>query len=122
MTFHLHLIHHHSPDDEAAIDAFFDAVNMPAASIERWLATAESHAVDAPPGSAASASAGRVGERIVALLHRRPGAFTPDDVSFAREILERIGHLSADRPSGDVHDTPWRHALMNLGHDPLTSD
>jgi hypothetical protein len=27
-------------------------------------------------------------------------------------------HL-AQRPSGDVSQTPWRHSLMNWGHDPL---
>ncbi|HEU4997663.1 MAG TPA: DUF3140 domain-containing protein [Lapillicoccus sp.] len=26
-------------------------------------------------------------------------------------------HL-AQRPPGDVHDTPWRYSLMNWGHDP----
>ncbi|MER5294490.1 DNA-binding protein, partial [Streptomyces pharetrae] len=25
----------------------------------------------------------------------------------------------AQRPSGDVRDTRWRHSLMNWGHDPL---
>ena len=27
-------------------------------------------------------------------------------------------HL-AQRPKGDVAETPWRYSLMNWGHDPL---
>ncbi len=27
-------------------------------------------------------------------------------------------HL-AQRPEGDIEETPWRYSLMNWGHDPL---
>ena len=33
----------------------------------------------------------------------------------AKQIESR--HL-AQRPSGNVTDTPWRYSLMNWGHDP----
>jgi hypothetical protein len=36
-----------------------------------------------------------------------------------RKVLGYIKRHSAQRPSGDVTDTPWRYSLMNWGHDPL---
>ena len=34
------------------------------------------------------------------------------------ESKEVHRHL-AQRPSGDIEDTPWRYSLKNWGHDPL---
>ena len=37
-----------------------------------------------------------------------------------RRIVEHITAERDRRPDGDISDSPWRHALMNWGHDPAT--
>jgi hypothetical protein len=39
-----------------------------------------------------------------------------------RKVVGYINRHLAQRPSGDVTDTRWRHSLMNWGHDPLAGD
>jgi hypothetical protein len=36
-----------------------------------------------------------------------------------RKVVGYIRRHLAQRPSGHVQDTRWRHSLMNWGHDPL---
>ena len=38
-----------------------------------------------------------------------------------RQIAKVVGHVHrhlAQRPEGDIEETPWRYSLMNWGHDP----
>ena len=35
-----------------------------------------------------------------------------------RKVVGYVKRHSAQRPDGDVTDTPWRYSLMNWGHDP----
>ena len=41
---------------------------------------------------------------------------------YAVEIDKRAANVYeanwGQRPEGDIRDTPWRHSLMNWGHDP----
>lgn len=43
---------------------------------------------------------------------------TDDDVAHMRTGVGYVHRHIEQRPSGDVHDTRWRHSLMNWGHDP----
>jgi hypothetical protein len=104
--------HRHGIGEQAIIDEFFYVVNMPIASLERWLATPESKAVAGRPGSD--------GQRVVELMHKRTADYTAEDVEDMRKVVRSVHHQLAERPVGDVHDSPWRHELMNRGHDPLT--
>ncbi len=36
-----------------------------------------------------------------------------------RKVVSYVHRHLAQRPDGDVSDTPWRYSLMNWGHDPL---
>jgi hypothetical protein len=105
-----------------AVDAVWDdwreAVNMTAGELEAFLATDESRAVG-DKGSGGESTGHRSGRRIVDLLRTRKGDLTDDDGAHMRKVVGYVHRHLAQRPSGDVRDTAWRHSLMNWGHDLL---
>ncbi|HYN92269.1 MAG TPA: DUF3140 domain-containing protein [Pilimelia sp.] len=105
--------------EEDAQRGFRAAVNMTAGELERWLATDESRAVGQKKDGAGESTGHASGRRIVALLHTRKDDLTADDVAHMRTVTGYVHRHLAQRPDGDVADTPWRHSLMNWGHDPL---
>lgn len=98
---------------------FHDAVNMTAKELRDWLGTEESKGV----GAKSSAGAGSVGHdsgrKIVEILGTKKADLTDADEQHMRKVVGYVHRHMAQRPSGDVTDTPWRHSLMNWGHDPL---
>jgi hypothetical protein len=99
-------------------DDWRDAVNMTAKELSAWLDTPESKAVGDKSGGGES-TGHESGRRIVELLHTRKGDLDEDDVAHMRKVVGYVHRHLAQRPSGDVAETPWRHSLMNWGHDPL---
>jgi hypothetical protein len=97
---------------------FQDAVNMTPAELERWLATDESHAVG-DHGGGGESTGHLSGRRIVALLRKPKARLTDADLSHMRTVTGYVHRHVAQRPAGDVSETPWRYSLMNWGHDPL---
>jgi hypothetical protein len=59
------------------------------------------------------------GGRIVALLRAGKGELEEEDAAHMRKVVGYVDRHLAQRPSGDVSETAWRHSLMNWGHDPL---
>ncbi|MGP2439877.1 DUF3140 domain-containing protein [Streptomyces sp. JW3] len=99
-------------------DDFRALVNMAPADLEKWLATEESQ--EAGQHKDGGESTGHAsGRRIVALLRAKKGDLTDDDYAHMRKVTGYLRRHLAQRPSGDVADTKWRHSLMNWGHDPL---
>lgn len=90
---------------------------MSAAEIRAWLRTPESRSVGYRPGGRGESIGHASGRRIARLLDR--GARTPSDLAHMRKVAGYVARHSAQRPSGDVSETPWRYSLMNWGHDPL---
>ena len=97
---------------------FRDAVNMSATELERWLETDESRAVG-DHGDGGESVGHRSGRRIVKLLRKPHGRLTDGDRSHMRKVTGYVHRHMAQRPAGDVRETPWRYSLMNWGHDPL---
>ena len=97
---------------------FRDAVNMTPSELETWLGTDESRAVGQKEGGGESVGHGS-GRRIVRLLRTRKDDLGDGDLAHMREVVGYVHRHMAQRPSGDVRDTAWRHSLMNWGHDPL---
>lgn len=96
---------------------FREAVNMSPADLEDWLATDESKAVgDRDDGES---TGHRMGRRIVRMKRKTVDALSDDDHRAMREVVGYVRRHTAQRPEGDVEDTPWRYSLMNWGHDPL---
>lgn len=99
-------------------DDWQDAVNMTAKELSDWLQTPESKAVGDRSGGGES-TGHESGRRIVEIAHTPKGDLGEDDVAHMRKVVGYVHRHLAQRPSGDVSDTPWRHSLMNWGHDPL---
>jgi len=97
---------------------FKDAVNMTASELERWLGTDESRAVGQKNGGGESVGHDS-GRKIVEILHTKKADLTEADEAHMRKVVGYVHRHLAQRPSGDVRETKWRHSLMNWGHDPL---
>ncbi|MBW8483957.1 DUF3140 domain-containing protein [Actinomadura parmotrematis] len=105
-------------DDGTAREDFREAVNMAPAELEKWLATDASKAAGQHKGGG-EATGHASGRRIVEILRTREDDLTDADVRHMRKVVGYVHRHLAQRPSGDVTDTTWRHSLMNWGHDPL---
>ena len=111
-------------DDHAKVAKdFHDAVNMTAAALEKWLATAESREVGwkGPDGHGSGESVGhKEGERIVAILRKDKAALDDADRADMKKVVGYVHrHLAQGGPAQDVEHSRWRYSLMNWGHDPL---
>ncbi len=104
-------------DDEVEIrKAFRDAVNMSPTELEEWLDTDESRSVgDKDAGESTGHASGR---RIVEITRKNVDELDDDDHAHMSEVVGYVHRHLAQRPDGDVTDTPWRYSLMNWGHDP----
>src|SRR5689334_7867267 len=98
---------------------FKDSVNMTPSELERWLKTDESRAVGQKSDGDTESVGHDSGRRIVKILHTKKADLTDADEAHMRKVVGYVHRHLAQRPSGDVTDTPWRHSLMNWGHDPL---
>ncbi|GAA1406034.1 DUF3140 domain-containing protein [Catellatospora coxensis] len=96
---------------------FGDAVNMTQAALEKWLDSADSRAVGQKDGGESTGHAS--GRRIVGLLRTKKADLSDADLAHMRKVVGYVHRHLAQRPSGDVAETPWRYSLMNWGHDPL---
>ena len=89
-------------------------------SLDTWLATEESRAVGQKHGTGES-TGHRSGRRIVKILRKKTSDLTAADLEHMTKVVGYVKRHTAQRPSGDVTDSKWRHSLMNWGHDPLKS-
>ncbi|MET8576781.1 DUF3140 domain-containing protein [Streptomyces sp. NPDC005012] len=105
-------------DRKETWDDFREVVNMKPADLEKWLATPESQ--EAGQHKDGGESTGHAsGRRIVEILGAKKGDLSDDDYAHMRKVVGYVRRHLAQRPSGDVRDSRWRHSLMNWGHDPL---
>ena len=107
-------------DDARAetLRAFREAVNMPADELAAFLETEESRTVGQRRDGSSESVGHRSGRRIVRLLAKDESSFTDGDLAHMRKVTGYVHRHLAQRPEGDIHDTPWRWSLMNWGHDP----
>ncbi|MFI2907235.1 DUF3140 domain-containing protein [Streptomyces sp. PDY-4] len=99
-------------------DEFRELVNMKPAELEKWLGTDESRGAGQHEDGGESTGHAS-GRRIVGILRTGRKDLSDDDYAHMRKVVGYIRRHLAQRPSGDVRDTRWRHSLMNWGHDPL---
>ncbi|MCL7428010.1 DUF3140 domain-containing protein [Streptomyces sp. YS415] len=99
-------------------EEFRELVTMKPAELEKWLETEESRgAGQSKDGGESTGHAS--GRRILTILRTSKGDLSDEDYGHMRKVVGYIRRHLAQRPSGDVRDTRWRHSLMNWGHDPL---
>lgn len=103
----------------ATIDDFHEAVNMTASAIDRWSDTEESTSVGQKDGGTGESTGHASGRQIVRLLGTKRSELGNDDLDHMRKVTGYVHRHLAQRPDGDVRETPWRYSLMNWGHDPL---
>ncbi len=107
-----------SQDVKTTIDEFHKVVNMSAEELESWLETEESQAVGQKDGDNESIGH-KSGQQIIQLLQKKQNEYTDDDLGHMKKVIGYVHRHSAQRPSGDIKDTPWRYSLKNWGHDPF---
>ena len=107
-------------DDEKqqTLEDFRGVVNMTPKELEGWLDTEESKSAGRSRDGGESVGH-ESGRRIVAIKNKKKVEYTDDDYAHMRKVVGYCRRHLAQRPSGDVADTRWRHSLMNWGHDPL---
>ncbi|WP_172125380.1 MULTISPECIES: DUF3140 domain-containing protein [unclassified Devosia] len=111
--------------DEAEKDAirkdFNAAVNMAPAELNKWLASEHSQKFGWPKDrDEGEESVGhQSGQRIIEIKRKPKAELTDDDYQHMRKVVGYVHRHLAQRPSGDISETPWRFSLMNWGHDPL---
>ncbi|MGW0476820.1 DUF3140 domain-containing protein [Streptomyces coeruleorubidus] len=97
---------------------FRELVNMTPADLEKWLESDDSQSAGQHQDGGESTGHAS-GRRIVAILRAEKGDLTDDDYQHMRKVVGYVRRHLAQRPSGDVRHSRWRHSLMNWGHDPL---
>lgn len=97
---------------------FADAVNMTVTELKDWLGTEESKSVGDSAGRGES-TGHRMGRSITTLLGTKAADLDDADLQAMRKVVGYVHRHLAQRPQGEVTETPWRYSLMNWGHDPL---
>lgn len=101
---------------EALWDAFHRVVNMTSAELSAWLRT-ESAAENAEELPEESGS--EDGRHVLAILQKRRMDLTNDDVRVMQRVVDTVEDERSSDLATTAGDSPWRHRLMMLGHDPL---
>ena len=106
--------------------AFHEVVNMPPATLRKWLDGEESRSVGMPhEGERVTHEDGgesvghEMGQRILAIRAKKASELDDDDYAAMRKVVGYVHRHGKQRPEGDVSGTRWRKSLMNWGHDPL---
>ncbi|OBJ10980.1 DUF3140 domain-containing protein [Mycobacterium colombiense] len=107
-------------DQQTTWDRFHDTVNMTARELEKWLGTEESKSVgQKEDGDESTGHAS--GRHIVEILNAKRADLTDADYAHMRKVVGYAKRHLAQRPDGNIDDSPWRYSLMNWGHDPAKS-
>lgn len=104
-------------DPKAVRQEFHRVVNMTPAELEKWLETEDSRAVGWTHEGERESVGHQSGRRIVALLRKKAGDLTDDDLAHMRKVIGYVHRHLAQRPA-DAGHSRWRWSLMNWGHDP----
>jgi hypothetical protein len=107
-----------SDEDRSTIQEFKEVVNMSAKKLEDWLKTERSKEVGFKDSDGGESVGHKSGKRIIELLAKQPDEYTTDDLHHAKKVVGYIHRHLAQKPKGDITETPWRYSLMNWGHDP----
>ena len=105
-------------DAPTTLKEFKKLVNMSAKALTAWLATSESKKVGFKSAEGSESVGHDSGKKIVVILGKAAADYSDADLAHARKVVGYIHRHLAQRPPGDIAETPWRYSLMNWGHDP----
>ncbi|GAB3808180.1 DUF3140 domain-containing protein [Micromonospora zhanjiangensis] len=105
------------PEVEQLWVEFHEVVNVNSERLRSWLLTQGSgeQAFSADP----ALDLPEPGRSILAVKGKRKVDLTGADLDVMREAVTGIHDLLDARPAAGAADESWRHALLDLGHDPL---
>lgn len=103
---------------EEIYQEFNELVNLTPAQLEKWLQTDHSKEVGFKEKEGGESVGHQSGEKIISIKQQKKADLTADDYAHMKKVISYIKRHSAQKPKGDVTDTPWRYSLMNWGHDP----
>lgn len=106
------------PEQTEILADFEEAVNMSASEIKKWLKTDESKSVG-QKNKKGKIKGRKSGKKIVKILQKDRSDYKKKDFKHMKKVVSYVHRHLAQKPSGDVEDTPWRYSLMNWGNDPL---
>lgn len=106
-------------EQEEVYQAFKDLVNMTPKQIEKWLQTEESKEVGFKEKENGESVGHQSGGKIIHILGKRKADLNEADYAHMRKVTGYIKRHLAQKPGGDIENTPWRFSLMNWGHDPI---
>lgn len=104
-------------EHQETYEEFHELVNMPPKSLEYWLATEQSKSVGYKEDSNESVGH-QSGRHILRILDKNKADLNKDDYAHMAKVVGYIKRHSAQRPKGDISETPWCYSLKNWGHDP----
>ena len=108
-------------EQQSTYEEFNDSVNMQPQEIEDWLKTDESKSVGAKDDQSSESTGHQSGRRIIEIKRTPKADLSNDDFSHMRKVVGYIKRHTAQRPDGDIDETPWCYSLKNWGHDPTRS-
>lgn len=85
--------------------------------LEEWLKTDESKSVGQDSGSGESIGH-KSGKKIVKIKNKKKDELTSSDYDHMKKVNSYVSRHTAQGPSSDKENSPWRYSLMNWGHDP----
>lgn len=97
---------------------FKEAVNMTPSELEKWLKTDESKDVGYKDDDSSESVGHESGRKIIKILHKKKADLTNQDYTHMRKVVGYVHRHTAQRPSGNIDETPWRYSLKNWGHEP----
>lgn len=102
--------------DDALWDEFHQVVNMTSRELSEWLRTESA----TPEGEEVPDRAGsKTGQHVLSVLRKRKADLTAEDVELIRYVVDQVHAQRRDDLEPVQGDSAWRHALMDIGHDPL---
>lgn len=96
---------------------FNENVNMAPKELEEWLKTEESRSVGQDSGDG-EAIGHKSGKKIIKIRNKKKDELTQGDYDHMKKVNSYVSRHTAQGPSTDKKESPWRYSLMNWGHDP----
>ncbi len=95
---------------------FHTVVNMTSRELRDWLRTRSAgEDAEALPDEAGT----ETGQHVLEILGKRKRDLTDDDARVMRRVIDIVRAERRDDLEPTGGQSPWRHRLMTLGHDPL---
>ena len=101
---------------DALWDEFHRVVNMTSQELAAWLRVSDADETSEPlPEHAGEPT----GQHVLAILQKRRTDLTDEDIEVMYEVVDTVSAEADVENEPEAEDTPRRHRLMSVGHDPL---